>query len=174
MPGSMRACIQLWFSGGKIERTIAATQNFLDDIDQVELSTSPHDLSAAINRTYLDAAVKFLPPVDLKKLSRQNIHFALLLEMSGSWDIGHWIAGAAALAVQKINLDKALLPGRKLEYSWKDSGCTAQSGLAAMGELLRRESRIDAVIGPGCSTACEATNHLSGGQKIPQISWGML
>ena len=99
-------------------------------------------------------------------------HFALLMPFSGSWDIGYRIAGAAALAVERVNADKALLPGRRFEYSWADSGCSAQKGLAAMGELLGGASKVDAVIGPGCSSACEATSYLSGGQKIPQISWG--
>ena len=75
-------------------------------------------------------------------------HFALLMPFSGSWDIGHRIAGAAALAVERVNADKALLPGRRFEYSWADSGCSAQQGLAAMGKLLQGESRMNAVIGP--------------------------
>ena len=100
------------------------------------------------------------------------IHFALLLPIKGSWDMGPRVAGAAELAVTRINADKTLLPGRVLEYSWADSGCSAKQGLAAMGELLAGESRIDAVIGPACSSACEVTSHLSGGQGIPQISWG--
>ena len=86
--------------------------------------------------------------------------------------MGRRIAGAAAIAAEKVNADKALLPGRWLEYTWADSGCSAQQGLVAMGELLGRASRVDAVIGPGCSSACEVTSYLSGGQKIPQISWG--
>ena len=92
--------------------------------------------------------------------------------MSGSWDVGKRVAGAAALTVERVNADKDLLPGRRLEYSWADSGCSAQQGLAAMGKLLRGAHRIDAVIGPGCSSACEVTSYLSGGQGIPQISWG--
>ena len=92
--------------------------------------------------------------------------------MSGSWDGGKRVAGAAALAVERVNANKALMPGRRLEYGWANSGCSAQQGLAAMGELLGGESTVDAVIGPACSTACEVTSYLSGGQKIPQISWG--
>jgi ABC-type branched-subunit amino acid transport system substrate-binding protein len=92
--------------------------------------------------------------------------------MSGSWDVGKRVAGAAALAVERVNAEKALLPGRRLEYSWADSGCSAQQGLAAMGELLGGASKVDAVIGPGCSSACEVTSYLTGGQKIPQISRG--
>ena len=91
--------------------------------------------------------------------------------MSGSWDGGKRVAGAAALAVERVNADEALLPRLKLEYSWADSGCSAQQGLAAMGQLLLGASRIDAVIGPGCSTGCEVTGYLAAGQKIPQISY---
>ena len=91
--------------------------------------------------------------------------------MSGSWDGGKRVAGAAALAVERANADKDLLPGRRLEYSWADSGCSAQQGLAAMGKLLRGVSTVDAVIGPGCSSACEVTSYLSGGQNLPQISY---
>ena len=90
--------------------------------------------------------------------------------MSGSWDGGTRVAGAAALAVERVNADKSLLPGRRLEYSAADSGCSAQQGLKAMGKLLA--GSVDAVIGPGCSSACEVTGYLSGGQGIPQISWG--
>ena len=102
-------------------------------------------------------------------MADEPIHFALLLPLTGSWDAGLRIAGAAALAVAKVNADNALLRGRRLEYSWADSGCSAQEGLAAMGVLLApSERRIDAVIGPGCSSACEATSHLSGGQGLAQ------
>ena len=86
--------------------------------------------------------------------------------------MGPRIAGAAALAVERVNAQKTLLLGRVLEYSWADSGCSAKQGLAAMGELQNGVSKIDAVVGPGCSAACEVTSHLSGGQSIPQISWG--
>jgi ABC-type branched-subunit amino acid transport system substrate-binding protein len=92
--------------------------------------------------------------------------------MSGSWDVGKRVTGAAALAVERVNADKALLRGRRLEYGWANSGCSAQQGLVAMGKLLGGANTADAVIGPACSSACEVTGYLSGGQSIPQISWG--
>ena len=92
--------------------------------------------------------------------------------MSGATDEGRRIAGAAALAVERVNADKSLLPGRRLEYSAADSGCSAQQGLAAMGELLGGASRVDAVIGPGCTVASAVTSYLAAGQGLPQISWG--
>ena len=69
------------------------------------------------------------------------------MPMSGSWDAGKRVAGAAALAVERVNADKTLLPGRRLGYSWADSGCSAKQGLAAMGELLGGAIKVDAVIG---------------------------
>ena len=127
--------------------------------------------TAAVNPAYINAALEFLPPVDLQKLQKR-IHLALLLPMTGSLAIGARIAGAAALAVERVNADKTLLLGRVLEYSLVDSGCSAQKGLKAMGELLAGENRISAIIGPGCNSACEVTSHLSAGQRIPQVSWG--
>ena len=66
--------------------------------------------------------------------------------MCGSWDRGRKTAGAAALAVEQVNADKSLLAGRRLEYCWADSGCSAQQGLTAIGELLAGESRINTYV----------------------------
>ena len=107
------------------------------------------------------------------------VHFALLApltnQMTGSWSFGRKIAGVAALAVAKVNSDKSLLTGRVLEYSLADSGCSAQQALNAMGELLAGESRVDAVIGPGCSAGallfdCVALRFLAPG-FLPLCIW---
>ena len=76
----------------------------------------------------------------------QPIRLGILLPLSGSWDIGSQIAGVAALAVEQVNADSLLLPGRVLEYSWADSGCSAKMGLRAIAKLMS-QSEIDAVIG---------------------------
>ena len=94
------------------------------------------------------------------------------MPMSGSDNVGLRIAGAAALAVEQVNADQGLLPGRVLRYSWADTGCSEQRGLVAMGELLGGNNRVAAVLGPRCSSVCELTSFLSGGHGIPQISWG--
>ena len=103
--------------------------------------------------------------------AEEPIHIALLMPMSGSWDGGKRVAGVAALAVERVNADKSLLPSRRLEYSWADSGCSPQQGLTAIGELLGGVSRVDVVIGPGCSSACEVMSYLAAGQGIPQVSY---
>ena len=93
------------------------------------------------------------------------------MPMSGSWPIGLGVAGAAALAVERVNADVSAVPRLSLEYSWADSGCSVQQGLKAMGELLGGSSSVDAVIAPGCSSGCEATSYLAGGQGLPQLSY---
>ena len=120
-------------------------------------------------RSAIDLASSYLSPVDLRHFD--SIYFALLLELQGPvYTPG--TAGAAALAVETVNADNSLLAGRVLEYSWADAECRAQQGLKAMGAMLRAESRISAVVGPGCSSVCEVTSQLSGGQNLAQISWG--
>ena len=102
--------------------------------------------------------------------AEELVNFALLLPLSGAWTGGQRFAGAAALAVNRVNADKSLLPGRVLAFEWADSGCSEKQGLKAMGELLESMHRIDAVIGPGCSAACIVTSYLVAGQSLPQIS----
>ena len=78
-------------------------------------------------------------------MTDKPIHLALLMSFKGSR-----ISGAAALAVERVNADNSLLPGRRLAYSSADSACSAQQGLAKLGELLRGEDKISAVIGLQC------------------------
>ena len=49
----------------------------------------------------------------------EPILFVLLIPFSGSWNVGHRMAGAAALAVERVNADKALLPRRAKRISRK-------------------------------------------------------
>lgn len=49
--------------------------------------------------------------------SEESIHLAILLSMTGSWDGGKRLAGAASLAIERVNNDKALLPG----FRWQES-----------------------------------------------------
>ena len=82
-------------------------------------------------------------------LAEDHVRLALLLPLSGEiWTLGRQIAGAAPLAVDRVNADSSLLPGLVLEYRFADSGCSTSQGLQAMGKLLAGTSRIDAVIGP--------------------------
>ena len=158
---------KVWFNPGGIDLMLANTAAFLKEVGSIS-STALY--TSAVNRTYLQAALQFPQRVDLRLFG--PVRFALMIPTSGAWSVGHQIAGAAALAVETVNANTTLLPKRTLVYEWANSGCSAQQGLAAMGDLLQGEMHIDAVIGPGCSSACEVTSYLSDGQAVPQISWG--
>ena len=49
------------------------------------------------------------------------VRLGLLLPMTG-WSAGKYIAGAATLAINKINEDQSLMRGRRLDYIWANSG----------------------------------------------------
>ena len=108
----------------------------------------------------------------------KRLQLALLIPATGSWQGAFTIAGAAALAIERVNQDDTLLPGWSLEYDWQDSGCSAAQALTALAELegrtLRRtggKARFGPVIGPGCSSACIMTAGYAVAHNQPQISY---
>lgn len=99
--------------------------------------------------------------------AERPILIGLLLPMTGTWQGGLNIAGAAALAVERVNQRADLLPGSVVKYCWADSGCSGSQALRALGTLLAEGLHV--VIGPGCSDACRVTAFLSEGRGVPQI-----
>ena len=129
----LHLCTWLLCGEGRVSQTINATAAFLHSMN----SSTSLRTSAAVNSSYLYAAIRVSKRIDLDK-----------------------------------TINKATRASDHLQFSFADSGCSAQLGLRAMGELLGGANRINAVIGPGCSSACELTSYLATGQPIPQISYG--
>ena len=70
--------------------------------------------------------------------------------MSGSWDAGKRVAGAAALAVERINADKTLLPGFQVEKLSVDEACTVRISYFTIpdpSKLAMAYRIVDAVTG---------------------------
>ena len=124
--------------------------------------------------------------------NHRPLQIAVLVPVTGSWNIGRSIAGAIIVALDEIRNSST---GVELEYTWHDTQCSASGGLLALTGLLEKSGRPDVVIGPGCSSACESTGaaakycryhgdaciahrtaiwsgFLTAGLVIPQISWG--
>jgi hypothetical protein len=99
------------------------------------------------------------------------IQLAVLLPTIKSWPEGRAAAGAVSLAVAEAN-NLSYFVGRDahLAFSWREVDCDSSSAPAALGRMLG-EGRVDAVIGPDCSTACESTGYITAGLDIPQISY---
>ena len=96
------------------------------------------------------------------------VRLGLLLPMTG-WAAGLFIVGAASLAVADINASPTLMQGRRVEYKWRDDGCSSIKGTTALSRMLEGDP-IHAVIGATCSVACLPTGYLSAGRNVPQIS----
>ena len=102
---------------------------------------------------------------------RSTILIGLLVPLMS--DKEYPLAKAATMAVEHINNDSSLLDGSRLEFVFAETLCSAPAALAALSKLLE-EGPLAAVIGPGCSVACEATGFLTAGRDLPQISYSCL
>ena len=88
------------------------------------------------------------------------LYLGALLPLSGSWLAGKTIVGALSLAVEQINADTSLLPGRRLIPFWYDGGCSASAALSGLYNLPPQSA---AVIGPACDDASTSTAYLTAG-----------
>ena len=99
----------------------------------------------------IDARVWILQYKSDVVVADELILLAVLLPLSGAWPAGQTVAGAVELAVERVNADATLLPGRTLGYQWRDSACSAPAALNGLGSLISsKDARPSAVIGPAC------------------------
>ena len=108
--------------------------------------------------------------------SGNDLHLAVLVPTAESWPEVRASIGAISLAIDVVNAQaQAALLGpmirwRNITYSWKEVECDRSKALAALSQILE-EGPVDAVIGPGCSAACESTAILTSARELPQISY---
>ena len=94
--------------------------------------------------------------------SPENVlRIGVLLPQTGSWYAGRTILGAARVAVDDINNDPTLLGNYVAELKWRDSGCAAPQGIAAMSAMVE-DKNIGAIIGPGTSSGIRGFDVLPG------------
>jgi hypothetical protein len=86
-------------------------------------------------------------------VSDDVLMLGLLLPVSSSWTAGRTIAGAAALAVKRINDDAGLLGGMRVEYTWSDVGCRPYKAVEGTLKFMA-DPKIDGIIGPGTLATC--------------------
>lgn len=85
----------------------------------------------------------------------QTLHIAGLFPMSGT---GGWIGGsgclpAALMALDDVNARKDLLPGYKLELTYKDSQCNPGRAARFMYDMIYHPPK-KVILVCGCSTVC--------------------
>lgn len=92
---------------------------------------------------------------DRGKKKRQTLHIAGLFPMTGT---GGWIGGsgclpAALMALDDVNAREDLLPGYKLEMTYKDSQCNPGKAARFMYDLIYYPPK-KVILVCGCSTVC--------------------
>lgn len=104
----------------------------------------------------------------------------LMVSWTGKWDEGKNIAGAAVMAVNDINNNRTLLPGKKLELLIKDDACKAITSIGATEAFHNRRVNdkgkdkrvgVDVYVGPYCSDGCVPSGLLAAYYKEPMISY---
>ncbi|XP_035692505.1 gamma-aminobutyric acid type B receptor subunit 1-like [Branchiostoma floridae] len=105
--------------------------------------------------------------------SKKNLTVVVLVPWTGPWPIGKRMAPAAAVAIDDINNNDAILPDYHIDFVWRDTGCSAREGTDVTMELydeLRADLR--AIIGPGCDAVCGPIGVLAASWNVPVVSWG--
>lgn len=90
---------------------------------------------------------------------------------SGGWPVGGLVQPSIDLALEEINKNEDVLPGVTAVGVWGDTKCLPSHGLSKFVSMVK-DNGIQALIGCGCSVACEPIASLGGAWQIPQISWG--
>ncbi|XP_078693880.1 atrial natriuretic peptide receptor 2-like isoform X3 [Branchiostoma floridae x Branchiostoma belcheri] len=105
--------------------------------------------------------------------SKKNLTVAVLLPWTGTWPIGQRMGPAAAVAIDDINNNAALLPDHHLDFVWKDTGCSAREGMDVTMELYEElGENLRVIIGPGCDAVCGPIGVLAASWNVPIVSWG--
>ncbi|XP_023931696.1 guanylate cyclase 32E-like [Lingula anatina] len=117
-----------------------------------------------------------------------TVNLGVLIPWTGSWPAGRRSASAVIIAVEDLNADLIILPGRTVRFSWMDTNCNAHKGLEAAVSLFDHfteisphthyeddgdhSQKLHAYIGGACDEVCEPVGLWAGVMNIPMVSYG--
>ena len=104
--------------------------------------------------------------------SSENIHLGVT-GFSFRWGPPFQIyklGSGAAIAIDAINNDEAILHNYTITYTLEDTGCNEKKALDAVVTLVR-DHAIDAIIGPACSSSGMGAGKLGSQWNIPVIAY---
>ena len=93
-------------------------------------------------------------------LETKTLVVGYLVPMDGGWDIGPSMASAVSVAIDAVNDNPLLSDGYHFAFTWRNSACSPGQALKGMTSLLADE-KVDFLVGPACSVACEPTQLLA-------------
>ena len=123
------------------------------------------------------------PPSAPPKVLVPEVNLGVLLPMFGTEAAGYstisWSPrGGVYQALRELN-DKNdgvaddLLPNTQLHFAWRDDKCDSRFALQAALQLTQyafQGSGVSAIIGAGCSSACQITAQVAEGSSVPIVS----
>ena len=87
------------------------------------------------------------------------------------WPIGVQVGSAIILGIEEV-YRRQILPGYRIDFVWRDSGCIVYHGIRNVIDMWSSVDDIDAIIGDGCSVVCQPLSFLAEAWGIPVISFG--
>ena len=82
-----------------------------------------------------------------------------------------WLMGSAlTIAFDEVNQNDAILPKHTLKFLVAYDNCHPAEGLDAMIRLVQ-EDKVDAIIGPSCSTSALTIAYLASSWNVPMIGY---
>lgn len=101
----------------------------------------------------------------------KEIRVAVLVPITGTFQVGDGIRPAIKAAFDDVNNDENLLVGVNLTYTVQNSACDPVRAVGITADLMQSSASVDAYIGPGCSIACLSAGLLAQYWNKPIISF---
>ncbi len=83
--------------------------------------------------------------------------------------MGYSIGSAFVVGLEEVE-KRQLLPGYKIEWVLRDTWCRSRRGMTMVVDMWNEVEDLDAIIGPGCSSACHPVGLLAAAWGIPVVS----
>ena len=116
-------------------------------------------------------AVSALAFLILVSVTEAEYTLGLLIPMYKAYYLqkGLYYASAVNIAMDKINRQENLLPGKNISFIWNNTDCEDESKTIRALMYQMYEAKVSAIIGPGCTCNTSARN--AAAFNVPMISY---
>ena len=120
-----------------------------------------------VSRALTVSALAFLILVNV---TEAEYTLGLLIPMYKAYYLqkGLYYASAVNIAMDKINRQGNLLPGKNISFIWNNTDCEESKTIRALMYQMY-EAKVSAIIGPGCTCNTSARN--AAAFNVPMISY---
>ena len=107
----------------------------------------------------------------LVSVTEADYTVGLLIPMYNAFYLqkGLYYASAINIAIDEINRQEKLLPGKNISFIWNNTDCEDESKTIRALMYQIYEAKVSAIIGPGCTCNTSARN--AAAFNVPMVSY---